>query len=141
MQLAWLPWLVPALLLANGIFSFALGYRSKRSIYVMAAPESQPAATLVTANGFRPVIPNATTAVLESERVLVRPDLALFAENENLRDSLARAEALISETEHALRETKAALARSEARIAEGERVTRPLGRSVFAPRTRQVGGR
>lgn len=141
MQLAWLPWLVPALLLANGIFSFALGYRSKRSIYVMAAPESPPAATLTTANGFRPVTPNATTAVLESERVLVRPDLALFAENENLRDSLARAEALISETEHALRETKAALARSEARIAEGERVTRPLGRSVFAPRTRQVGGR
>ena len=144
MQLAWLPWLVPALLLANGIFSFALGYRSKRSIYVMTAPESQPTAapaTPATANGFRPVTPNATTAVLESERVLVRPDLALFAENENLRDSLARAEALISETEHALRETKAALARSEARIAEGERVTRPLGRSVFAPRTRQVGGR
>jgi hypothetical protein len=141
MQLAWLPWLVSALLLANGIFSFALGYRSKRSIYVMAAPESQSTPTPTIANGFRPVTPNAATAVLESERVLVRPDLALFAENETLRDSLAAAEALISETEHALRETKAALARSEARIAEGDRVKVPLGRSVFAPRTRQAGGR
>ena len=132
MQLAWLPWLVSALLFVNGIFSFALGYRSKRSLYVMATPNEAP----VQAKG-----PTTGTAVLESERILVRPDLGLFAENETLRDSLARAEAMLSETEHALRETKAALARSEARIADGERVKLPHSRSVFAPRARQVSGR
>jgi hypothetical protein len=127
MHLAWLPWLVPALLLANGIFSFALGYRSKRSIYVMAAQNAAPQTTAV-----------ATAAVPESERILVRPDLGLFAENENLRDALAKAEATIAEKEHTLRETKAALARSEARILDGDRVKLPLTRSVFAPRARQV---
>jgi hypothetical protein len=126
MQLAWLPWLVPALLLANGIFSFALGYRSKRSLYVMASQSETVHATP----------PLNSTA--QSERVLVRPDLGLFTENEILRDRLAKAEALISETEHSLRETKAALARSEARILDADRVKLPLTRSVFAPRARQV---
>jgi hypothetical protein len=129
MQLAWLPWLVPALLLANGIFSFALGYRSKRSLYVMSSQAEtapiNPAAT-------------AATAKAERERVLVRPDLGLYAENETLRDALAKAEAVISETERSLRETKAALARSEARILDADRVKLPLTRSVFAPRARQV---
>ena len=124
MHLVWLPWLVPALLLANGIFSFALGYRSKRSIYVMTAPP--------------PTQQTAPAAVLEGERILVRPDLGLFAENETLRDALAKAETTIAETEHSLRETKAALARSEARILDGERVKQPLARSIFAPRARQV---
>jgi hypothetical protein len=129
MQLAWLPWLVPALLLANGIFSFALGYRSKRSLYVMSSQaETGPISAPATAE--------ATKA--ERERVLVRPDLGLYAENENLRDALARAEAVISETERSLRETKAALARSEARILDADRVKLPLTRSVFAPRARQV---
>ncbi len=127
MHLAWLPWLVPALLVANGIFSFALGYRSKRSIYVMA-----PQTSVVHAN---------PKVVPERERILVRPDLSLFTENENLRDALAKAEALISETEHSLREAKAALARSEARILDGDRVKLPLTRSVFAPRARQVESR
>jgi hypothetical protein len=126
MQLALLPWLVPALLLANGIFSFALGYRSKRSIYVMAAQNSAPQTATPTA-----VVP-------ESERILVRPDLGLFAENETLRDALAKAEAMIAEKEHVLRETKAALARSEERILDGDRVKLPLTRSVFAPRARRV---
>jgi hypothetical protein len=128
MQLAWLPWLVPALLLANGIFSFALGYRSKRSLYVMSSQaETGPISAAAT---------EATKA--EHERVLVRPDLGLYAENETLRDALARAEAVISETERSLRETKAALARSEARILDADRVKLPLTRSVFAPRARQV---
>ena len=134
MQLAWLPWLVPALLVANGIFSFALGYRSKRSIYVMSsqtetAPTTQAAASAAA---------RAATAKAERERVLVRPDLGLYAENETLRDALAKAEAVISETERSLRETKAALARSEARILDADRVKVPLTRSVFAPRARQV---
>ena len=124
MHLVWLPWLVPTLLLANGIFSFALGYRSKRSIYVMATQPSTPQ--------------TAPAVMSEGERILVRPDLGLFAENETLRDALAKAEATIAETEHSLRETKAALARSEARILDGERVKQPLTRSVFAPRARQV---
>jgi hypothetical protein len=133
MHLAWLPWLVSALLLANGVFSFALGYRSKRSLYVMSAQSS-------TENVPISAHP-AAMAVPEPERVLVRPDLGLFAENETLRDALARAEAVISETERSLRETKAALARSEARILDTERVKLPLTRSVFAPRARQVGPR
>ncbi len=127
MHLAWLPWLVPALLLANGIFSFALGYRSKRSIYVMASKHTT-----------QPTVAAVADATTQNERVLVRPDLGLFAENETLRDALAKAEAMISDTEHALRETKAALARSEARILEADRVKQPLTRSVFAPRARQV---
>jgi hypothetical protein len=129
MQLAWLPWLVPALLLANGIFSFALGYRSKRSIYVMSSQTETAPTTQAMA---------AATTKAERERVLVRPDLGLYAENETLRDALAKAEAVISETERSLRETKAALARSEARILDADRVKLPLTRSVFAPRARQV---
>jgi hypothetical protein len=123
MHLAWLPWLVSALLLANGIFSFVLGYNSKRSLYVMSSQSPTP---------------QTAPATTDSERILVRPDLGLFAENETLRDALAKAEALISETEHSLRETKLALARSEARILDSERVKLPLTRSVFGPRTRQV---
>jgi hypothetical protein len=158
MELAWLPWLVPALLLANGIFSFALGYRSKRSIYMLTTQNETQSTRQSngqgTGQGTRQgtrqgtgqgegyfVVQTGATTVHTSERILVRPDLGLFTENEMLRDSLARAEAVISETGQALRETKAALARSEARMADSERVKVPLSRSVFAPRARQVGGR
>jgi phosphohistidine swiveling domain-containing protein len=149
MELAWLPWLVPALLLANGIFSFALGYRSKRSIYMLTTQNETQSTRQSngqgTGQGTRQgegyLVQTGATTVHTSERILVRPDLGLFTENEMLRDSLARAEAVISETGQALRETKAALARSEARMADSERVKVPLSRSVFAPRARQVGGR
>lgn len=138
MQLAWLPWLVPALLLANGIFSFTLGYRSKRSLYVMSSRAETAPTTNAATFAIATTATTAATAKAERERVLVRPDLGLYAENETLRDALAKAEAVISETELSLRETRAALARSEARTLDADRVKLPHTRSVFAPRARQV---
>ena len=152
MRLAWLPWFVPALLLANGIFSFVLGYRSKRSVYLMTQTQGETA----TASNAVGLISSRDGTVFSTnlqpgsrapgerrggDRVVVRPDLGLFTENEMLRDALATAEATLSDTEHSLRETKAALARSEARILDSERIRVPITRSMFAPRARQVGPR
>ena len=134
MQLAWLPWLIPTLLLVNGIFSYVLGYRSRQSFSLVShAPTSEVSGRAVDPAEIAPV------EVAPVERVLVRPDLGLFFENESLRDQLARSEVIIAQTEHSLREAKAALARSEARTGEHDRVKSRLTRSVFGPRTRQVG--
>jgi hypothetical protein len=90
MSVAYLPWIVAVLIGVAALLSFVFGVRieqlrrARRIAFTTIANPSQDLQRGSSNAGVGPI-----------ERVLVRPDPDLFAENEHLRDRLAALEALI----------------------------------------------
>ncbi len=144
MRLGDLPWVVLTLTGASSVISFFVGTRWRHSARTQrelssANPGHREAAALSRPTSrpiSRPTSPGST-----SDRILVRPDLTLFTENEELRDLVVRFEVGQRRTKIELETAQAAVADLQDRLAKAEQLVRAEQRQARLNEARNVSDR